>query len=128
MLARVHPPVELLYDVDCGICTRSVGVLRRIDRRRRVTALPLQSEVARQRFGLTEELARQQVWTLDARGRRRGGAEAVNVALSAALGSSAPLWLYRLPGVRWLQDRVYRAVVANRHRLPGRAEACATGG
>ena len=128
MLARVQPPVELLYDADCGICTRLAGVLRRIDRRRRVTALPLQSEVARQRFGLTEESALQQVWTLDARGRRHGGAEAVNVALSAVLGFSAPLWLYRLPGMRWLQDRLYDAVAANRHRLPGRAGSCATDG
>lgn len=33
----------VLYDADCGICTRSVRVLRRIDRRNRLHLMPLQS-------------------------------------------------------------------------------------
>jgi predicted DCC family thiol-disulfide oxidoreductase YuxK len=33
----------VLYDADCGICTRSARVLRRIDRRNRLHLMPLQS-------------------------------------------------------------------------------------
>ena len=120
--------MALLYDADCGFCTQAVGVLGRIDRRRRVRILALQSEDARRHFRLTEELALQQVWALDARGRRYGGAEAVNVVLSAALGFPGPLWFYRLPGVRWCQDRIYRAVAANRYRLPGSTGSCTLDG
>lgn len=117
--------MDLLYDADCGFCTRAVGVLDWLDRRSRVRVHPLQSADALSLFGLTEAVALEQVWSLDARGRRRGGAEAVNVALSAALGVPVPLWLYRIPGVRWCQERLYRAVAANRYRLPGSSGSCA---
>lgn len=116
---------ELLFDADCGFCTKAVGVLRRIDRGGRVRVLTLQSDLALRRFGLTQDQALTQVWAMDSRGRRSGGAEAVNVALAAALGFRGPLWLYRLPGMRWCQERVYRTVAANRYRLPGRSAACA---
>lgn len=120
--------MDLLYDADCGFCTRAVGVLDRLDRRSRVRVHPLQSDEALSLFGLTEESALEQVWSLDGQGRRRGGAEAVNVALSAALGVPVPLWFYRIPGVRWCQDRLYRAVAANRYRLPGSAGSCSLDG
>ncbi len=90
--------------------------------------LPLQSADALKEFDLTEEQALQQLWALDARGRRLGGAEAANVALAAAIRCSVLLWLYRLPGMRWCQDRLYRAVAANRYRLPGRGGSCAVDG
>ena len=120
--------VALLYDADCGFCTQAVGALRAIDRRQRVRILPLQDPEARRAFGLTLEQSLEQVWSLGPDGTRCGGAEAANVALSAALGVRAPLWLYRLPGMRWCQDRVYRAVAANRHRLPGRSGTCSLDG
>ncbi|WP_242473971.1 thiol-disulfide oxidoreductase DCC family protein [Tomitella biformata] len=115
----------MLYDADCGFCTQAVGVLGRVDRKVRVRVHPLQSAAALRQFGLTREAALEQLWSLDEQGRRHGGAEAANVALSAALGFAGPLWLYRLPGVRWCQDQVYRAVAANRYRLPGSAGSCA---
>lgn len=125
--SRAEHEAELLFDSDCGFCTRAVGVLRRIDRKGRVRILPLQSGEALAHFGVTQEQALMQVWALDPRGGLSGGAEAVNVALSAALGIGAPLWLYRLPGVGWCQERVYRAVAANRYRLPGSSAACSVG-
>ncbi len=35
-----------------------------------------------------------------------------------------PLTFYRLPGVGWLQERLYNLVAANRHRLPGDTPYC----
>ena len=65
--------------------------------------------------GLTVEQASASVWWLDQDGRRAHGASAVNLALSAALGTALPLAVYRL--TRWPQERAYRWVAANRHRL-----------
>lgn len=101
-----------------------MGVLGKIDRRGRVRVHALQSAPALELFGLTVDEALEQVWSLDGRGRLRGGAEAVNAALSAALGVPIPLWLYRIPGIRWCQDRLYRAVAENRYRLPGSSGSC----
>lgn len=119
--------VEVLYDRDCGFCVWCVDRLERLDRRGRVTATPLQQPGAPQRFGVGVEQALEQVWALDGRGRRYGGAAAVNAALSAALGVRVPWWLYRIPGVRQLQDAAYRLVSRNRHRLPGHGGSCAIG-
>lgn len=36
-----------------------------------------------------------------------------------AIGTSFPLWLYRVPGIRSLQDATYQWVAAHRYRFPG---------
>jgi len=63
-------------------------------------------------------------WWLDASGQVYGGAEAVNAALSAALGTRLPLVVYRVPVVRAVQERVYRWVAAHRYRFPGATPHC----
>ena len=45
------------------------------------------------------------VWWLDDSGQVFAAAEAMNAALSVALGTRAPLRLYRLPEMRRLQER-----------------------
>jgi len=114
----------LIFDGDCGFCTRSRDLLARLDRRGRLRTLPYQRAGVAEAAGVSrEDLSRAVFWD-GGPGRRYWGAEAVNAALSAALGTGLPLRLYRLPGVRRLQDRVYRWVADNRHRLPGVTPWC----
>ncbi|MFD4291593.1 thiol-disulfide oxidoreductase DCC family protein [Rhodococcus sp. NPDC058505] len=122
---RAERRVDLLFDKDCGFCVWSVGWLHRLDRRGRVTATPLHAPGAVERFGVSVDQALEQAWAVDWRGDRHHGAGAINAALSGVLGTRIPLRVYRIPGIRQVQDRLYRLVARNRHRLPGSGGSCA---
>ncbi|HEY3261576.1 MAG TPA: DUF393 domain-containing protein [Pseudonocardiaceae bacterium] len=112
----------IVFDGRCGFCTRLIGWLSRLDRRRQVTVRPYQGHGVLAATGVRREQASSSVWWLGADGRLARGAEAVNAALSAALGTRLPLAVYR--PTRWLQERAYGWVAANRHRLPGVTPYC----
>jgi predicted DCC family thiol-disulfide oxidoreductase YuxK len=114
----------LIFDGECGFCTRSRDVLVRLDRRHRVSTVPLQASRVPEHAGVSREELAASVYWLDDDGSRCRGAEAANAALSAALGTAVPLRVYRIPGMRQVQDAVYRWVSANRHRLPGTTPWC----
>ena len=118
----------LIFDGDCGFCTRSRNLLVRLDRRGRLRTVPYQQAGVAEAAGVSrEDLARAVFWEGDGAGPDGGrywGAEAINAALCTALGNSLLLRLYRLPGIRRLQDRVYRWVAANRFRFPGVTPWC----
>ena len=61
---------------------------------------------------------------LDASGAVYAGAEAADAAVSVAIGTRVPLLIYRTPGIRHVQDAVYRWVAANRYRFPGETPYC----
>jgi predicted DCC family thiol-disulfide oxidoreductase YuxK len=48
----------------------------------------------------------------------------MNAALSAAIGTRLPLTLYRIPGIRFVQEAIYRWVAANRYRFRGTTPYC----
>lgn len=127
---RRHAPIDVVFDGNCGFCTRSAGWLRRIDRHGRVRLHPSQGAGVLQRFGLGEAEARSAVWAFElpsAAGRpgyRYRGAAAANRAADAALGIRLFVPVYRLPVIHRVQDRVYAWVVANRYRLPGATPWC----
>lgn len=77
------------------------------------------------RLGLSAEDAMTQLWYAAPDGQLCGGAAAVNAALSWVWWLRPLTWLYRLPGLAWLEERVYRWVAANRSRLPGSTPSCA---
>jgi predicted DCC family thiol-disulfide oxidoreductase YuxK len=112
----------LVFDGRCGFCTRSVGWLRRLDRGRRVDLVPLQQPGAPARVGATVEECLAAVHWQRADGSRAAAAEAINAALAAALGSRAPVFVYR---VTWrAQEWLYQWVANNRYRLPGATPWC----
>jgi predicted DCC family thiol-disulfide oxidoreductase YuxK len=117
-------PGTLIFDGQCGFCTRSRNLLVRLDRHDRVRTLPYQRPGVAEDAGVSrDDLAKAVFWDGED-GGRYWGAEAINAALGEAFGSGLPLRLYRLPGVRRLQDRTYRWVADNRHRLPGVTPWC----
>jgi predicted DCC family thiol-disulfide oxidoreductase YuxK len=112
----------LIFDGDCGFCTRAVTLIfQRL--RPRAEAVRYQS-VDLARYGATEERARHEVlWT---GGELVGGVRAFSRLLRtcdqpwAALGV-----ILGAPPVRWVAHVVYRLIANNRHRMPGGTDSCA---
>lgn len=114
----------LVYDGDCGFCTSSVRFIRR--------RVPTSAEIVAfqstdlDALGTTRERAAREVLWVDRRGHVCGGAQAAGKLLMDAGGAWWPLGaLARVPPFRWIAHGLYRLIAANRHRLPGRTEACA---
>jgi predicted DCC family thiol-disulfide oxidoreductase YuxK len=118
--------VTLVFDGCCGFCTRCVDWLTRLGRRRRVPPVAFQLPGVPELYGLTAAECAAAAWAVDADGTRHRGAAAANAALSAALGTTLPLRLYRVGPVGRLQDRAYAWVARNRRHLPGVAPWCQT--
>ena len=104
---------------------RSVRLLKALDRNRRVTAVPFQNSSVPGSVGLTLEECEAAAWAIAPDGGPYRGAEAVNAVVAAALGTTLPLLLYSLPGIRQLQDFIYYLVASNRSRLVGDRPYCA---
>lgn len=114
----------LFFDGNCGMCTRSRDLLLKLNRTGEVRTEPLQVEGAADRLGIRpSQLLETSRW-LDSSGEVYSGAEAVNAAVSVAIGTRLPLKFYRLPVIRSLQDAVYRWVADHRYRFPGTTPYC----
>lgn len=116
------PTGTIVFDGDCGFCTRSALRLERMGRGR-LAVVPWQwADLPA--LGLTAAQCAQAVQFVGP-GGRAGGAPAIAAALRccpqpwAALGA-----VVDARALRPLAARVYRFVADNRHRLPG-AAACA---
>ena len=106
------------------MCTRSRDFLVRLNRTGELQTEPLQRAGTAERLGIPAERLMDSVWWLDSSGEVYGGAEAANAAVSAALGIRLPLLVYRVPGMRSLQEALYRWVADNRYRFPGTTPYC----
>ena len=113
----------LVYDGDCGFCTRSASIARRL--------LPADCAVVPWQgadlasVGTTAARAQQEALWVPRTGDVVGGARAVAAALREAGSGWALLGrLLQLPPISLLADAVYRVVAANRMRLPGGTGGC----
>ncbi|MFF9119219.1 thiol-disulfide oxidoreductase DCC family protein [Streptomyces massasporeus] len=117
----------LIFDGDCGFCTTSVGIARRLVRPRCDVVAWQHADLVS--LGVTEEQARHEALWVTPTGRVYGGAQAVaKVLLSAGGVWSVAGAVLTLPPVRWVAHGVYRLVADNRGRLPGGTAACAVPG
>lgn len=122
--ARPAPPV-LVYDGDCGICTKLSGVARRFVMPARGT-VAASSDLDLGHYGLTTEQCLEALQFVD----RHGRVHAAQDAVARLLLAGAPWWkplggLLLLPGVNAVAGVAYRWVARNRYRLPGASAACA---
>ena len=53
-----------------------------------------------------------------------GGAEAINDTLRHVWYIAPLTYLYYVPGLRQLQDRIYQRIADNRYKLPGSTAVC----
>src|SRR6266498_1837803 len=102
----------MLFDGDCGVCTWSAEVVRRMDRGRGFIVEPYQafdeSELAR--FGINYEKCSRAVQVITRKGRVYAGAFGVNYFLWRRFPWSVPVLLL-------LEVIGYRIVAENRHRI-----------
>ena len=95
-----------MFDGRCGVCTRFVRVMKRLDRKQRITAMPYQKPGVPASAGLTVEACRKAAWAVTPEGRRYRGAGAVNLAVAVALGTNLPHAFYRLPLIQRARPRL----------------------
>jgi predicted DCC family thiol-disulfide oxidoreductase YuxK len=114
----------LFFDGNCGMCTRSRNLLLKMNRTGDLRTEPLQGDGVAERLGIPAAHLLESVRWLDASGEVYAGAEAANAALSAALGTRLPLMVYRIPGIRSLENAIYRWVADHRYRFPGTTPYC----
>lgn len=116
----------LVYDGDCGMCTRSASLVTS-----RIRLSPDDFEVVAYQdadllaLGLTVEQCDEALRWVGPDGRVSSAQDAVARTLLAGRPGVRPLGLLLLtPGVNSMAGVVYRWVARNRHRLPGGTPAC----
>jgi predicted DCC family thiol-disulfide oxidoreductase YuxK len=114
----------LFFDGACGMCTRSRDLLLKMDRTGNVRTEALQSPGTAERLGIAPASLLESVRWLDSTGAVYSGAEAANAAFSAAIGTRIPLVVYRIPGIRSVEEAIYRWVATHRYRFPGTTPYC----
>lgn len=107
----------LFFDGTCGMCTRSVEFVAKLNRTGRLRTEPLQDPGVAERLGISPSQVLDCSRWLDSSGVVYSGAEAMNAAVSAAIGTGLPLLLY-------VEDAIYRWVVTHRYRFPGTTPYC----
>lgn len=122
------PGLLVLYDADCGICTHSARLLRRLDRGHRLDLAPLETGA-----GLPDAppltVLRDALHVRDGSGRwASGGAALLRIGREVPVLRPAVL-VAGLPGVRRLVEPAYGLVARNRHRISRRLglTACRVG-
>lgn len=115
----------LFFDGDCAFCSRSVRRILRLDKRGVVSFAPLQGRLAEE-VGVAYHAAKTGgtlVLLREEDGRIFTRSDAL-IELAQALGGAWKL----LRVARWLpkflRDAMYSMIADNRHRLPGKTDAC----
>lgn len=99
--------------------------MQRLDTRNLMDVLAWQTPGLLERVNLTAEQCMEAAWYVDEAGRHFRGAAAINAALGAFGGVFyVASLLYRIPGLKQLEDAAYAWVARNRHRMPGASDAC----
>jgi predicted DCC family thiol-disulfide oxidoreductase YuxK len=108
--------LTVLFDADCGFCTRSASLLRRLDRGQRLDLVPLQAAAALA-DAPPERVLLERMHVRESTGRWSiGGAAWLRIA--DVVPALRPLaWFARLPFIRPLVEPVYAVIANQRHRL-----------
>jgi predicted DCC family thiol-disulfide oxidoreductase YuxK len=117
------PPLVFLYDGHCRLCVRGSLLMRHIARRGAVELRDFQEPGVLAAYPqLSHEHCMNAAQLIGPRGQIWSGCEAVVRALMTRpiLGIIASI--YYVPGLRFLADRLYALVAANRYRLMGRVD------
>jgi predicted DCC family thiol-disulfide oxidoreductase YuxK len=114
-----------VYDGDCAFCSRSVDLLRRWDRARRINCVPYQDASALAGLPPMEPAALEAAMHLvSPDGTVTRGADVMPSLLPLLSGGRWLASALRLPGVLPTARLVYGWIARNRHRLPGGTPHC----
>jgi predicted DCC family thiol-disulfide oxidoreductase YuxK len=126
MVMTVPPRNQLavIYDGNCGICTRAVRMLERWDRRNHFEIIPYQDPSVPHRFGwITPEQFREAMQLVDHNQQTWAGAAAIERILDDLPAGWLFGWFWRLP----LANRLYRWFARHRYRF-GCGDHCSIAG
>lgn len=111
----------VLYDGECKFCIGQIAHLRRWDTRGRLRFVSLhEPQVATDYPDLSHDQLMEQMWVVDSRGGRHGGAYALRY-LSRALPWLWPLApMLHFPGMMPVWSWMYRKIANRRYQIAGR--------
>ena len=115
----------LFFDDDCAFCSRSVRRIVRLDKRGVVSFAPLQGRLA-EKVGVAYHAAKTGgtlVLLREEDGRIFTRSDAL-IELAQALGGAWKLLRVARLLPKFLRDAMYSMIADNRHRLPGKTDAC----
>ena len=108
----------VVYDGDCGICTRLAGRLKEWDARATFDVVPSQAPGVQARFPWIPPRAyRESLQLVDRSGRTWQGAAAIERMLDLLPRGRWIAWDFSLPFARPLAERLYRWFARNRYQL-----------
>lgn len=111
-------PYTIIYDGTCDVCARSMELLRTWDRGDLLEIVASQEPGVRERFPGIPEAAYDESWqVIGPEGTRWQGAAALEEVLRILPRGRWFSWIFRLPLVRRLAERLYRGFARNRHRF-----------
>ena len=117
-------PYTLVFDGMCRICNPLADLVRQWDRRHRIEVIPSQTSGLLPRFPwIPREAYGKAIQLVGPGGQTWQGAQAVEQLLTILPRGRLISWVFRIPGVRILADRIYRWVARNRYRM-GCGEHC----
>ena len=117
-------PYTVIYDGHCKMCGKMVGLLRKWDHDHRLEIVPSQMPGVQARYPWIPARAYAEgVQIVGPGGRTWMGAAAVEKIIDVMPRGRLISWIFSVPFVRALADRVYRWVARNRYRL-GCGEHC----
>jgi predicted DCC family thiol-disulfide oxidoreductase YuxK len=122
-ILHTKPPGKyvVLYDGHCRFCAAQSQKLTAIARRAVVTTADFQESGILDKFpGISHEACMQAMHLVTPDGRVYRGFEAIVQAIATRPVLGLAAYVYYLPGLRQLCDRLYAFVAANRYRLWGR--------
>ena len=114
------PPREyvVIYDGTCAICTRQAELLRKWDRDAKLTVIPSQAPVVRARFPwIPAEAYKESIQVIQSDGRTYQGAGAVEVLVNALPKWKWLAWIFHIPFIRPLVEKLYRWFARNRYKF-----------
>lgn len=122
--SAVDRPWTIVYDGACRVCNRLVDVLRSWDREGVLEIVPSQLTEVRARFPWIPARAyAESVQLIGQGGRTWQGAAALEQILRVLPHGGWLAWVFRIPGVRSIAERLYVWFARNRYRL-GCGEHC----
>ena len=117
-------PYTLVYDGMCKICNPLADVVRKWDRNHRIEVVPSQATGLMARFPwIPREAYGKAIQLVGPGGATWQGAAAVEQLLGVLPRGRLISWVFHIPGIRVLADRIYRWVARNRYRM-GCGEHC----
>lgn len=121
--ARPDETYTVIYDGDCAVCERIVNVLRRWDRGRlHIVAYQTPGVPARYPW-IPARAYEESLQLVGPRGETWQAGAAIEQLLKVLPRGRLLAWIFRIPLVRYIAERLYRWFARNRYRL-GCADHC----